>query len=497
MFAFGIVDFHRRHLVLARDHLGIKPLYYRRNKGYLAFGSELSSVCAVHDIRPKGSLRALDLYLRFQYIPTPHTIYQDIYKLPPASYVLVDFDGTVSGPNEYWRVDFSPEEGVADDEWELRAAEATCESVKAHLVSDVPFGVLISGGADSTLVALQMSRVMQGPIKAFTIAFEEQEYSELVYAEKVAKQCGLELHSEMLGDDALDILPELVMHYGEPFGDSSVIPTWYVSRLARQHVPMVLSGDGGDEAFGGYDNYLQWVGERSVSAVSYVGKVKSWVQHLINREPISRLAQWQRYILYFGHASRVALWRGDYKQLVDLRCELFEQASEKATNYDDLTYAQFLDYQTYLPCDILTKVDVASMYHGLEVRTPLVDLRIVEFASRLPRGQRLRRINGGDYVSKYVLKRLLGRHFDKDFVHRKKKGFAVPRAIWFQEGQKAQRLLKELIVGQRLRLRQWFNVNYMESLLSSHNAQCDNSGALWLFLVMAIWLDQNQDVSFN
>ena len=500
MFAFGIADYDRGQLFLARDHFGIKPLYYRQSKGYLAFGSELPSVCAVQDARPIGSLRAIDLYLRYQYIPTPHTIYQDIYKLPPASYVLVDFGGTVVGPNKYWRIAFSPEEGLTDREWELRVEEAIGESVNAHLVSDVPFGILVSGGVDSALIACHMSRVRQCPIDAFSITFAEQDYTELPYAEKVAKQYGLELHSEVLGDDALNILPELVRHCGEPFGDSSIIPTWYVSRLARQRVPMVLSGDGGDEAFGGYNSYLSYlqrIGDSRDSSTSYLGRLMSWLRYLKNREPMDRFSRWQRRILYCPRASRLALWRSDYKQLVDLPCELFEQASSIATDYDDLSYAQFLDYQTYLPCDILTKVDMASMCHGLEVRTPLVDVRIAELACRLPSDQRFRRVNGNEYVGKYVLKRILEKDFTEHFVHRKKMGFAIPRAVWFQEGQKARRLLLELIGDQRRRLQQWFNVDYMESLVASHNVQGDKSGALWLFLVMGIWLDQNPDVAFN
>src|SRR5437588_7956058 len=259
MFAFALADFRKRKLLLARDHFGIKPLYYRVAKYYLAFASELSALRRVDADPPHGNLEAVDYFLRFQYIPTPHTIYRDTFKLPPANYLMVDFDGNVEGPTRYWDLRFKPRHGLSDQQWEAEAAEVIHDSVKAHLISDVPFGVFLSGGTDSSIVASEMSRILKEPVQAFSIGFQEKQYSEVPYAEQVAEQCHINLRTEFVQEDMLAILPELIAHYGEPFGDSSAVATWYVSRLARERVPMVLSGDGGDEGFAGYDNYERWL----------------------------------------------------------------------------------------------------------------------------------------------------------------------------------------------------------------------------------------------
>ena len=197
--------------------------------------------------------------MRYQYIPTPHTIYKNIYKLPPAHTVEIEFDGKMHNLKKYWDINFSEEKNKSENEWIEEIENVIDDSVKKHLVSDVPFGVFLSGGIDSSLIALKMQEVSVSKLKAFTINFHEKEFSELEYAKKAAAKCNVELISENITENALDILPDLVEHYGEPFGDSSSIPTWYVSKLAREHVPMVLSGDGGDETFGGYDSYIRWM----------------------------------------------------------------------------------------------------------------------------------------------------------------------------------------------------------------------------------------------
>lgn len=505
MFAFGLVDFSKGRLVLARDHFGIKPLYYRIGSGYLAFASELAALGLVDDVALTGDLHAIDLYLRFQYIPTPHTIYHEVFKLPPASFLVMDFDGHLQSPTRYWDLQFETEEGGSDEEWEQRAEAVIHESVKAHLVADVPFGVFSSGGIDSTLVAWQMSQILDRPVKAFAIGFEEQEYSELAYAEQVAKQFGLELHTDIVREDALSILPDLVAHYGEPFGDSSAIPTWWVSRLARAHVPMVLSSDGGDETFGGYDSYISWMqgtpwlGLRQLMHFSPIG-----VLHLIARsirQKVSQrgnnLTEWQKRILYVREPARRSLWRPEYRHLVSYPCELFEAADRQARKSDRLAYAQYLDYQTYLPCDILTKVDVASMYHGLEVRTPLLDLRVVELAARLPLSQRIRRDDSGSLIGKYLLKRITEKILSAEFAYRRKQGFAIPRAKWFLPGQHGRKLLEQVLSDQKSRLYELFNPDQIQAQVADHDGKRDNSGALWLLLVLGLWLEQNPGVQFE
>lgn len=506
MFAFALADLKQRKLLLARDHFGIKPLYYRRGAGYLAFASELPALREVADAAPSGNLEAVELFLRFQYIPTPHTIYREIRKLPPASYLLVNFDGEMTEPQRYWDFHFKSQSGLSDGDWEERAESVIYESVKAHLVSDVPFGVFLSGGADSSLVALQMSRILKQPVQAFSIGFKEEQYSELRYAREAAERCGIQLHSEIVQEDMLSILPDLVAHYGEPFGDSSAVPTWYVSRLARQHVPMVLSGDGGDEGFGGYETYKAWVGAdpwklAAGAARQAAPRAAFWWLRKAAREYLSygtlnNLSEWQWHLQPVGEAQRHSLWRVEFQELLQRKAGVFDEAHEKARGLNRLSYAQYLDYQTYLPCDILTKVDVASMCHGLEVRTPLIDLRVLELAASLPVNQRMRQNGSGELTRKYLLKKVLGKTFPREFVHRKKQGFGIPRAEWFREGRSGQRLWREVVLAQQSRLYEWFNPAAVHGQMEIHK-RGDNSGALWLLLVLGMWLEQNPEVSFN
>jgi len=506
MFAFGLADFRQRRLLLARDHFGIKPLYYRLGENYLAFASELPALRQVEDAPPTGSLQAVDLFLRFQYIPTPHTIYQEIFKLPPASYMIVGFDGQREEAVRYWDIEFKQEDGLSDSEWERRAEEVIHESVNAHLVSDVPFGVFLSGGIDSSLVAAHMSSILEQPVQGFSIGFKEKDYSELAFAEEAARRCGVELHTEVVEDNALSILPDLVAHYGEPFGDSSAIPTWYVSRLARSFVPMVLSGDGGDEGFGGYSSYDYWMQTapflnarrvmRDAPRDGFYLLRQALRKYLVNRTN-NELAHWQNSILYVSEGGRRALWRSEYRDVVNEGCAVFEEADKRARFWDRLSYAQYMDFQTYLPCDILTKVDVASMYHGLEVRTPLIDLRVVELAARLPLNQRMRRNGSKTNVRKYLLKKVTGKTFPPEFIHRKKQGFAIPRNLWFLPGQQGRRFLEEVLLDSGSPLNQCFNPQEVRAQVLAHGAEHDNSDTLWLLLVLGIWLEQNPQVSFD
>lgn len=505
MFAFAIADFRNRRLFLARDHFGIKPLYYRVGKDYLAFASEIGALREVDDRVPAGSLWAVELYLRYQYIPTPHTIYKEVYKLPPASYLLLDFDGRPGEPVKYWDLNFKAKRMVSDREWEERAEAVIRESVKAHLVSDVPFGCFLSGGIDSTLVALQMSRLLDRPVQAFAIGFKEENYSELAYAEEAARRCGIELHTEVVEDDSLGFLPELIAHYGEPFGDSSAVPTWHVSKLARERVPMVLSGDGGDEGFAGYHSYEHWLGldilekarlsMRSAPRASFYWARQALREHLNGSR--HSLADWQAALYYVGDERRRALWRPEYQSLTGRDCEVFEQAGSRARRNERVAYAQYLDYQTYLPCDILTKVDVASMYHSLEVRTPLIDLRVVELAAQLPLRQRVRRNGSPQPTRKYLLKKILGKTFPPEFIHRCKQGFAIPRDIWFLPGRPQRKMLDGVLLDRASRLGEFFMPGEIRMHLELHAEGFDNSNTLWLLLVLGLWLEQNPRVSFN
>jgi asparagine synthase (glutamine-hydrolysing) len=511
MFAFAIADFRRRRVLLARDHFGIKPLYYRIGSDYLAFASELSAIRAVDDIAPVGSLQSIEYYLRFSYDPTPGTIYRDTLKLSPASTMVVELDGRRHEPVSYWDLSFAPREGLSDAEWEEQAIATFSESVEAHLVSDVPFGVFLSGGIDSTLVAGEMSRILDRRVRAYGIGFNEERFSEMQYARAAADRYGIDLVTEVVDEDAaIEIIPDLIAHYGQPFGDSSAIPTWFVSRLARRDVPMVLSGDGGDEAFGGYHSYVQWLESATLGGsmrryapmkqasmgASARALVRATRRYLENARSY-RVDEWQRQITLIGGRGRQDLWRKELRGITGGEDRAYAGALENAETFDRLAYAQYLDFRTYLPNDILTKVDVASMYHGLEVRTPLIDLRVVELAASLPMKQRVRRNGDGSLVAKSLPKRVLERTFPREFTHRHKMGFGMPRAVWFLPGGRGRAMLDSVLLDRASRLRELFDRSAIEMNLALHTEAFDNSGPLWLLLVLGLWLEANPDVGFG
>ncbi len=507
MFAFAVVDFRRQTALLARDHFGVKPLYYRLGSQQLAFASELEALRQMNDPPCRGSLTAVEMFLRLQYIPTPLTIYDDVFKLPPAHRIEFSLRGASAAaiePRRYWQLQFKTERTLDERQWLDRLDEMVSRAVGDSLVADVPFGVFLSGGIDSTLVAQKMRDQLGSNVRAFSIGFEEQEYNELPYARQAAEQLGLQWEYEIVRPDALAVLPDLLRHYGEPYGDSSAIPTWYVCRLARRHVPMVLSGDAGDEAFGGYGSYRAWM--ETLDDRTALRRGRPWwkkaVLGILRTMGYDRDAQcdyalqpWLDRIGYINALWRRRLWRDDFAELIDRPCELFVRAAGEAPRCDPLSFVQFLDFQTYLPCDILTKVDVASMYHALEVRPSLLDVELVETAAQLPVEMRMRS-GSGSRTAKYALKALLQRTFPAEFVHRRKQGFAIPRDRWFLPGGPLRQRLEEIVSDRQSRLVELFRGESVFSMMREHGPRNDLSGPLWLLLVLGLWLEQHPDVAF-
>lgn len=477
MFAFAIVDFTRQVLFLARDAQGIKPLFYRPLPDGLAFASELDALACLRAPRPGGSLQSLDYYLRYQYIPAPFTVYQGVFKLPPGHSLTLALDTATPAPAPArWFVQtFAPEPDLSPDEGADLVQRAVLDAVSAQLVADVPFGVLLSGGLDSTLVAWAMRQVLDGPVQAFAIGFDEPRANELPHARHAAARLGLTLHERVVREDMLELIPDLAARLGEPFGDSSILPTWQVCRLAREHVPMVLSGDGGDEAFGGYHAHAAWMAS--------------------GEAPSATPPAWERFILTAPRPFRAAVWKPEFQALLDVPCPAFTQAAAETLDLDRLAHAQAMDFRTYLPGAILTKVDMASMAHGLEVRPPLLDGAVLAAASRLPLAQRFSpdpKLGG-----KLVLKRLLTRlGFEDDFVFRPKQGFAIPREHWFMPGRRARTMLVELLDDPASGLGSLFSRAGVEGLLARHTPTYDLSGILWLLTVLGLWRRANHEVDF-
>lgn len=509
MFAFAIADFKNRRVWLARDPVGIKPLVYRVDDGYFAFGSELAVLRAVEAPTPTGDLTAVEQYLRFGYIPAPQTIYRDCYKLPPGHTLSIGFDGQIDQPQRYWQWEWQKTPlRLSEAEWLERFDRTLNRVVRGQLVADVPFGVFLSGGIDSTLVACAMQRVLGQSIKGFTIAFDESEWSELPYAQQVAKRCGFELVSSTVREDAWQQYPDLIAHAGEPFADNSLIPTWEVARLARQHVPMVLSGDGGDEGFGGYRNHIQWrwpdLGlflrrlryKRSKEALTSL--LAALVRRVAGRADLRAARDWRHLMLNLGNPLRQSLWRAEFAvQLLPLKTPAYEAAHASAPHHDAVGYAQHLDLMTYLPGDILTKVDLASMGHGLEVRPPLLDLELLELAATLPQHLRLRWDRSHGPVGKYLLKQSLAHDFPAEFIHRRKHGFVMPAERWLQAEAPGGLLLRDVLLDPASRLPHWFQPGAIKGLLTLHSEGRNKAVPLWNLLALGLWLRANPEVDFD
>jgi len=493
MFAFAIADWRAQVVFLARDHLGIKPLYYLHDPNRLAFASELQALRCLPDLQLDLDLEAIDQYLWLQYIPAPKTVFEQIHKLQAAHRMTVSFDGKVTGPEEYWQLEFRPNHNRNEAEW-IEALDAVLrDSVRAHLVSDVPFGAFLSGGVDSSAVVAYMSQILERPVRTFSVGFEEAEFNELEYANFAAKKWGTEHHVEIVRPKALEILPELVEHYGEPFGDSSAIPTYYVCQMARRSVTMVLSGDGGDEAFAGYDSYrrwMQWLAYEGIPTPRWRQKLRPVAERLLpERYPPRQatLGNWLRFMTFIPAHWRQKLWRDEYVSLPIASAGELENEFARTNGFTPCNIAQYLDIKSYLPYDILAKVDIASMIHSLEVRTPLTDVRVIEFAATIPETLNIRKNGASEWQGKLLFKKLLQKYYPPEFLHRRKMGFAMPIQKWFAPDGALRGNIRERLLGPGSTLQGFFQPEAIRELLANNAV-----GPLWVLLFLEEWLRQNK-----
>lgn len=498
MFAFGVCDFRERRVLLARDHFGIKPLVYRIGEDYVAFASELTALQRINEAPSRGRLQSIEYFFRFGYIPHPDTIYKDVFKLPPGNTLVVGMDGRLGSPREYWQLEFVASDEDEED-WDARLKETLRESVATHLVSDVPFGVFLSGGVDSTLVAMEMSGLLQQKVTAFTIGFEEDSHNELEFARKAADRLGIDLKYEIVRQDAARLLPILVEQYGEPFADSSALPTWHLSQMARHHVPMVLSGDGGDEAFAGYDRYQIFQHHRQLGWLlnRVVRRQGDWplIIRLLGTRGLSGFSRdtdaWLALMNYIPQRGRRIIWRPEFRHVLETPNPTFEAAAGE-DGRDLVTRGQSIDYRTYLPGDILTKVDIASMAHGLEVRTPLIDREVAKLVSRLPLQQRVRQGAG-----KYLPRKVLKLRFPEAFVDRKKMGFSIPCDQWLKRTQPIRKMLDQRLADPECPLNRWIDPKSVRRLLSLHDLTGRFSTPIWPLLILTLWLEQHPGLTFE
>jgi asparagine synthase (glutamine-hydrolysing) len=505
MFAIGIWDEKEKRLVLARDRLGKKPLYYSFINGTFLFASELKAIMVYPAFPRKVDPSSLMKYLFFEFVPCPHTIFKDARKIPAACYLIWDNKGTEV--KQYWSP-FDPqkeEKNLSEAESESRMMELLKESVKRRLISDVPLGVFLSGGIDSSAITALAQKEVPGKIKTFSIGFEDASFDESRYASLASKYIGTEHHEQtMTPTDLLNIVPGLPDILDEPMADASILPTYLLSKFTRGYVTVALGGDGGDELFAGYPTYLAH--KFAMQYDRYVGILHPLVNFLANLLPVSddNISfdfKMKKFLSGIGYPDgiRNSVWLGSFpfseNQKV-ISSEVLSQFSqdrlveeislhEKECPYDDrITKLQYFDLKLYLQESILVKVDRASMACSLEVRAPFLDHELVEFVMSLPSKLKLR-----GFTSKYVLKKAMKRWLPDEVIQRPKKGFGVPIAKWVKGPLKG--LFEDLLSSDRIKREGFLNPEYVNILLQDHlNNKKDNRKQLWTLLVWELWVSQ-------
>ena len=497
MFAIALYDERRHLLLLARDRMGKKPLHYALHQGGLIFGSEIKAILAVHpelaEINPEGLLQ----YFYFGYIPDPHSIFQHIHKLP-AGHLMEFCKGEVK-IRRYWDLpEYGTHPPISEEECVEELERQLEEAVRIRLISDVPLGALLSGGVDSSIVVALMARASSAPVKTFSIGFQAERFNESEYARMVAERFGTDHHELVLDPNLEETLSYLSQMMEEPFGDSSMLPTYYVCRMARQKVTVALSGDGGDELFAGYDRYIvatdrqkfdalpEWMGRVYRNAIhahvpdGMYGKNLAWNASLNARD---------RYldgVSFFPalHRER-GLFTDSFLQAagqVPDPLKQWQQIYDDAPAKDALSRLLYLDTKTYLVADILTKVDRMSMASSLEVRVPMLDHKFVEWVTSLPAEWKLR---GGR--RKHILKKLAERlGIPPALLHRRKQGFQLPLVEWMRNDVKDQFL--RVLLEPRTLQRGYFKPEAVKSLVNEHvHGRRNRSGLLWRMLVLELW----------
>ena len=491
MFALAVWDERRRALLLARDRIGIKPLYYAEIGNRILFASELKAILEHPAVERRLSWEAVGHLFAFQSTPARQSIVDAVRKLEPG-YLMLASAGRGVRTRRYWELRFEPDTTSRADDLAGRLRDRLEESVRLHLESDVPVGAFLSGGIDSSAVVATMARLSPGPLKTFSIGFDDRDYDELAHARAVARQFGTDHHEMVVRPDALDVLDDLVWHLDEPFGDTSAIPTFMVSRLAAGSVKVVLSGDGGDELFAGYDKYV--VEGRERRAERFLRPFRGALGLLASSWP--RRARGANLLRHFslGGAARY-LDASTLFRLEDQR-RLFQPEPFALLRAHDpwrpasarldagaghwLSALQSYDLQAYLPLDILTKVDRMSMAHGIEARVPLLDHRLVEFAATIPPALAL---EGG--VTKSIFKRALRGVLPDAILDRPKQGFAVPLGRWFRGPLRP--MVRDLLLSERSRRRGIFQEAFIADLLARHARGRDLDAAIWTLISFELW----------
>jgi asparagine synthase (glutamine-hydrolysing) len=496
MFAFALWDVRRRRLLLARDRIGKKPLYFSYNGAELWFASEAKAILQDPAVSREVNYRAIDAFLKYEHVPDGESAFAALSRLPPA-HTLV-FDGSSLEQNRYWKLSYENDVDVSDDEACERIRTQLLEATRIRLRSDVPVGAFLSGGVDSSAVVAAMAQQTAGRIKTFTIGFDDAHLDERRNALEVAQLFDTEHHELVVEPSVIDVLPRLAWHYGEPFADPSAIPSFYLSEMTRRHVTVALNGDGGDESFAGYRRYVgndvarklkrvpQPLARAAEEVLTRVGTGS--MQHsrrarvlrlsrAIRLEPAARYDMW---IACFNPSERATLYTAEFARYATPDC-VIQRAYDSSDAPTLIERLLDVDAQTHLPGQLLVKMDIASMAHSLEVRSPLLDHMFMQMAARLPLSAK---VSGG--TSKRLLKEAIRPWIPGDVLDRPKRGFAMPVASWLRN--ELRRLPAAVLLDSRARARGLFERRVIERLITTHqDGTADNSNKLWALIQLELW----------
>lgn len=501
MFAFAIWDNNKQELFCARDRFGIKPFYYYTDNKKFVFGSEIKAIVKSSNIDKTLSLDAIDSYFAFGYISGDLSIYKQVKKLQPAHYLQVSLNRTPKIKiTRYWDIHFEPDYSKTESQWKAELEECFSETVKMHMISDVPLGAFLSGGIDSSSVVAMMAKNSTQAIKTFSIGFNEQEYNELTYAREIAAKYGCDHHELIVEPESISLLPKLISSFDEPFADSSAIPTYYVSKLARESVKVVLSGDGGDELFAGYSIYkgLNKIHSYPFNFNSSVLSNLIWgtihkitPQHFKYEQTLYFLSKKKEYL-----SAYISIWKKHERMKLFRNTEIIDRASSSESykehllklgaNLDYITNMQNLDMKTYMVDDILTKVDRTSMINSIEARVPILDHKFAELSFKIPWNLKLKE---GD--QKYIFKQAMTPNLTPNILNHRKQGFGIPLKYWFKDDLK--QYTKDTLLSANPQISNFLDKKYIQKiLLKNHSNNRDFSSKIWTMIVFEEWLKQNQ-----
>jgi asparagine synthase (glutamine-hydrolysing) len=503
MFAFAIWNERDRELFLARDRVGKKPLLYSLVNGHLIFASEFSAMLLHPDVSRQIEPEALDYYLSFMCIPAPLTAYRAIRKLEPGHWLRWR-KGEIE-VQRYWQPDFTKKLKIDEAEAGERTVEILRDAVKVRLMSEVPLGAFLSGGIDSSAVVALMSQESSERVKTFSIGFDEQDFSELHHARRIAEHVGADHHEFIVRPDAVEVLPMLVEHYGEPYADSSAVPTYYVAKETRKHVTVALNGDGGDESFAGYERYVamgltekyrrvppflrESLIKETVNLIPTSPTKRSMarsVKRLLDGVSRPRVDRYTHWVSVFNDETKKPLY-SDFFREQTLQADptgLLDTWFKRANGIGIVDAMLLTDQMTYLPNDLLVKVDIATMAVSLEARSPFLDHQVIEFAASLPQNLKLRRL-----TTKYLLKKVLRKLLPSENLNRRKMGFGVPIGHWFRG--KMQPFLCEVILSDKALRRGLFKPEAVRQLVELHTrGERDYSHQLWTLLMLELWFNR-------